>query len=143
MTFTFFVIDESRFGPEVRTPGSILAVLDQHGAEWGRVEATDADLAAVTRVLDHISGTGPLIATLSQRGSPRHVLLASMEPWRLGYFEAGLIPSLHRVLAAKTARIVPEMQRISEAAELLCYRLTSAVDEARLRGAAVAIRHQV
>jgi hypothetical protein len=141
MSFTFLVVDERRIGPEATSPGAIRALIGRHGADWGRAEASEADLVTVFRVLDGFARTKTLLATLATRGSPRHVLLASMEPWRLGWFEAGLVPPLHAVLRGSGPRIARTMAGLGDSAELLSYRFTSTLEEARLRGAAVAILH--
>ena len=141
MIFTCYVIDEKRLGPELSSPGAILTQLQRYGADWGTAEASEEQLMAMFGVLDRFAGTRTLLATLARRGSPRHALLASLEPWRMGYFQAGLVRHLHVVLRSRADAIGSAMAMIGDAAELLCYRFTSSVEEASARGGAVAIRH--
>ena len=142
MTFTFYVVDEKHFGPEVTTAGAIHDLLQRHGADWGSAEAGESELVAMFRILDGVARTRTLLATLALRGSPRHVLLASLEPWRLGYFEAHMVPLVNTVLRVQAARISAAMAERGDTAELLHYRFAATLDEARSRAAAVAIRHR-
>jgi hypothetical protein len=93
-------------------------------------------------VLEGFANAPDFLRDLAFAGSPHLLLMEYPGPWRLGYFEASLVPHLHAVINHFADEIDAAVAARGAASEHLFAAFRSALEEASSRGFAVAILHE-
>jgi hypothetical protein len=143
MNVTIYVVDEAAlpdFGKSAE-PAAVIAAIAAHGGAWAQVATTPEDIAATFTLLDRLVDDGDFLTAMAFAGSPGLVLTGHPGRWRLGYFEASLVAHLEPVIDAFEEKIVSEINAAGPTARALFVGFHDALEEARLRGLAVAILH--
>jgi len=146
--FTFYVVNEAALPPAATrgtaaaTPEAVIAAIRERGGRWTQVGLGVDAFAKVFETIERFTGTSNLLPNLAFTGSPQLLLTARPGTWRLGYFEASLVPHLHAVLQHFGSTIDAAMEPLGDDAEAAFAAFRSALAEAAARGFAVAILHE-
>lgn len=144
MNYTMYAIDEAAMpaeGDPSATPEGFVAAIRARGGRWASVKADPEAFADAFATLDDFVAGGGFLVDLAARGSPKHLLVGFPGDWRLGYFEASLVPHLDGAFRLLSDEIAAALESRGEATRAVARAFLSALEDAAPRRFAVAVIH--
>lgn len=145
MKIGFYVVDELAL-PEAAlrvaarvSPDAVVGAMLAQAGPWGDLQVASTEFADVFHLVDEACGTGEFLLTMALAGSPHAVLAEQPGAWRLGYFAVALVELLQPLLNTQDEHIADALRSLSETANDVYTHFRQCMDEAFLRGLAVAI----
>lgn len=147
MIASFYIVDEADFpasDPSWQTQPDPVHIIDRiraKGGAWGDATVTIDQYLAVFELLETLGQAPDFFRNLAIAGSPGLVLSTAPGPWRLGYFEASLVPAIAGILRGQPDEVEAGSDALDEDADALFTAFQDALFEAEERGFALAIVH--
>ena len=143
----FYLIDEADFPSDNLSwaapfeAGPVIDRIKEKGGSWGDAAIDLQHYADFFEIFEVLADMPDYFRECAIAGSPGAALTNTPGSWRLGYFDAAIVPHLLGVLQIERDTIEAKAEAIGEDAAHFMLVFEEALEEAKSRQLALAITH--